>query len=281
MNTRICLLALTFLAVTPAGIGLAEPPAPPPARVRPTLDIAGTHVTEMALYFTTPSEAYDTGITVSGFREDGCGFVAEVSSRVVRGTTTVVTLGVHATTICTPENRNQDTAFTVFLGALEAGHYEVRLGSLVLPFDVAAFVRIPDAWAVRLAVVLQYQQIGVHACGMPPYPRDGNLFPEDLAAFKRDHADVWARALQIATVNYPPAPEEEAARLVATGRQLEVSARPDGTWHFSFTSSSCCSSTTTSGIARIDGKKVVLPADSALEHQTVTRPGCRESDFPV
>ncbi len=295
MNPRPFVLASALVALSAAGVSLAQPPAPAPTpplspvptevppltRVRPTLDIAGTHIVEMSLYFAQPSEAFDTGITVSGFRADGCGFVAEVAARTARAATTVFTLGVRATASCAPENKNQDTGFTVSLGALAAGHYEVTLGGLRLPFDVQPVVRISDEWAVRLAAVQQYRNIGVHACGMPPYYSGAGLFPEALEAFKRDHADVWARVIQITTVTYPPSPEEAAARLSADAQLLQVTPGPDGTWNFAFTSSSCCSTTTTRGVARVTGAKVALPADGALIHQTVARPGCNESDFPV
>ena len=289
MHPRSLLLASSFLALSFGGASLAEAPgptplpapAPPPAptRVRPTLDLDGTHIVEMSLYFATPNEGLDTGISLSGFRADGCGFEGRVTSREARGHTTVVTLGVKANATCTPENRNVDTGFTVFLGALKAGHYEARLGNLVLPFDVVRLAEIPDEWAVRLAAAQRYTHVGVHACGMPPYHQDGAYF--DIDSFKRDHPDVWAHVLQIAAALYPPSPEEAAARLIATGSVFAVSPRPDGTWSFSFGSSSCCSQTITSGVARIVGGKVVLPEDGALENQTVTKPGCKESDFPV
>lgn len=291
MNPRLFVLASTLVALSVAGVSLAQPPVPEPTptpapvsaptRVRPTLDIAGTHIVEMSLYFTQPSEALDTGITVSGFRADGCGFVAEVAGRSVRDATTVFALGVRATATCAPENKNQDTGFTVFLGALTAGHYEVTLGTLRLPFDVQPVVRISDEWAVRLAVVQQYRNIGVHACGMPPYYHGPGLFPDALEAFKRNHANVWARVLQITTVTYPPSPEDAAARLIADAQLLQVTAGPEGTWNFAFTSSSCCSTSTTRGTARVTNGKVALPADAALVHETVTQPGCNESDFPV
>lgn len=283
MHPRSILLASSFLALSFGGASLAEPPGPAltpaPTRVRPTLDLDGTHIVEMALYFATPNEALDTGISLSGFRADGCGFEGQVTSREARGHTTVVTLGVKATATCTPEDRDVDTGFTVFLGALKAGHYEARLGNLVLPFDVVRIAAIPDEWAVRLAAGRRYTHVGVHACGMPPYYQDGAYF--DIESFKRDHADVWAHALQLAAPIHPSSPDEVATRFIAAGSVFNVSPRADGTWTFSFGSSSCCSTTTTSGVARIVGGKVILPEDGALENQTVTKPGCKESDFPV